>query len=305
MGWCSTRRPCASAHRIIRVAARTGEFLVLWNEGSSLKARRVRASDGALPDSADIFVGSPVVGISNDSWDKAPFDVTFDGQDYRVLWQTPRDGQRQLFTTRVSSTGTIEPNWVSAFLESSSTNWVGIAAQGPANFLVTYAQYDARSQYNPGGANQDRTRFRIVTANDCAHDVSPPIVTCPATLRLECTFSGQTTVDMNFSDNRGLRDVGNQPQYYGSPRTFTSSVSATDHSGNTTSCETEWTVVDTTPLIRVSTGAWRVLTRWRHVTMSPPRLVPLRAMRRAAPGSRGSSAVSHPQCQSREGPPGR
>ncbi|WP_395844203.1 immunoglobulin-like domain-containing protein [Cystobacter fuscus] len=229
----------------VRVAAREGGFLVLWSEGNTLKARRVRASDGALPDPADIPVGSPVeLPVPKDSWFKAPFDVTYDGQDYRVLWQTTDEyGRRRLMTTRVSPLGTLEPqaeDWLSGFHEDSPLDWVGIAAQAPSHFLVAYTQYDAR------GAHRNRTSFRLVTENSCTSDVSPPILTCPARVQLECTYGGMSdTDDVDFSDNCGLSDVGNLPRYYGSPGSFTGSVSAVDLSGNATACFTEWTVVDT------------------------------------------------------------
>ncbi|WP_395848479.1 DUF5011 domain-containing protein [Cystobacter fuscus] len=227
----------------VRVAARQGEFLVLWNEGTSLKARRVRASDGALLDAADIPVGSGAEFPLGSGWNGASFQATFDGQDYRVLWQATRDGQRQLRTTRVSTSGTLEAgaeDWLAAFHEASPGDWVGIAAQGPARFLVAYEQYEPAVAKN-------RTRFRLVSPNDCSHDVSPPLVTCPATLRLECTYSGQTVVDFDVHDNCDIQFVNYTPQYYGRPGTWTASVGAVDLAGNQASCDTVWTVVDTRP----------------------------------------------------------
>ncbi|ATB41793.1 hypothetical protein CYFUS_007263 [Cystobacter fuscus] len=226
----------------VRVAARAGEFLVIFNEGSSLKARRVRASDGALLDASDILVGSGAEFPADTGWNSASFSATFDGQDYRVLWQASRGGGRQLRTTRVSSSGTVEAGAEDglATLHGGSGDWVGIAAQSPSHFLVTYTQYDSSVENN-------RTRFRLVGPNDCAHDVSPPLVSCPATRRLECTYSGQTTVDMSVDDNCGIQFVSNTPQYFGQPGTWTHSVGAIDLAGNLTSCDTVWTVVDTRP----------------------------------------------------------
>ncbi|WP_245814314.1 DUF5011 domain-containing protein [Cystobacter ferrugineus] len=227
----------------VRVAARAGEFLVLWNEGASVKARRVRASDGALLDSADILVGSSAEFPLSTVWNGASFQATFDGQDYRVLWQATRNGRRELRTTRVSPSGTVEAgaeDWLAAFHAGSAGDWVGIAAQSPAHFLVTYAQYDPSVENN-------RTRFRLVSPNDCSNDVSPPLVTCPATLQSECAYNDQLAVDMDVGDNCGLQYVSNPPQSRGRPGTWTSSVVAVDIGGNEASCDTEWTVVDTRP----------------------------------------------------------
>ena len=52
----SPRVLSTASSRDVRVAAQGGEFLVLWSENSSLWARRVRASDGALLGSAVLVV---------------------------------------------------------------------------------------------------------------------------------------------------------------------------------------------------------------------------------------------------------
>ncbi|WP_051256616.1 DUF5011 domain-containing protein [Cystobacter fuscus] len=227
----------------VRVAARAGEFLVIFNEGTSLKARRVRASDGALLDSSDILVGSGAEFPTDTGWNDASFSATFDGQDYRVLWQASRGGGRQLRTTRVSPSGTVEAgaeDGLAAFHAGSAGDWVGIAAQSPAHFLVTYAQYDPSVESN-------RTRFRLVGPNDCSNDVSPPLVTCPATLQVECAYGDQLAVDMDVGDNCGLQYVSNPPQRRDRSGTWTSSVIAVDIGGNMASCDTVWKVVDTRP----------------------------------------------------------
>ncbi|MFY0563390.1 kelch repeat-containing protein [Archangium lansingense] len=80
-------------------------------------------------------------------------------------------------------------------------------------------------------------------------DLEPPVLTCPAAITVQCVYSGQDVLfdhaDPEFSDNCGLQWVNYQPEYIGSPSTFTSWISATDLSGNSTSCATVWTVVDT------------------------------------------------------------
>ncbi|OJT25279.1 hypothetical protein BO221_13110 [Archangium sp. Cb G35] len=87
-------------------------------------------------------------------------------------------------------------------------------------------------------------------------DVEPPFLTCPAAVTVECVFSGQDTIydhgDVDFGDNCGLKWVSVQPEYIGRPGTFTGWISATDLSNNSTSCSTQWTVVDThAPNLRV------------------------------------------------------
>ncbi|MET0404263.1 MAG: immunoglobulin-like domain-containing protein [Cystobacter sp.] len=183
---------------------------------------------------------SASIGLSY--WVETPFDVTYDGQDYRVLWQTQDNGRRKLMTTRVSALGTIEPEaheWISGLHDDSPPSWVGLAAQAPSRFLVAY------NQYKPD-VGQERTYFRLVSENSCENDVSPPIIVCPARVQLECTFSGQTDLnDYDWNENCGLQYFSNPPRYYGAPGRFTGSISAVDLSGNSTSCNTEWTVVDT------------------------------------------------------------
>jgi hypothetical protein len=125
------------------VAARAGrlsggaEFFVVWTgANNSLWGRRVRASDGAKLDAADILLGPAVA---------APAAVTFDGQDYRVAWQGTRDGRRAVLSTRVSAVGavTADAELVLSAVPNSSRPWrAGIAAAGVGRLLTVHMQYE-------------------------------------------------------------------------------------------------------------------------------------------------------------------
>jgi len=95
-----------------------------------------------------------------------------------------------------------------------------------------------------------------VQTSSCSPDVTPPVITCPATLTFECTYSGQQTVgELHFSDNCGISYISNPPHYIGAPGTATYSVYAQDSSNNTTHCSTVWKVVDTQPPTLVLNGS--------------------------------------------------
>ncbi|MET0403033.1 MAG: immunoglobulin-like domain-containing protein [Cystobacter sp.] len=250
----------------LRIAARPGEFLVVWNEGSSLKARRVRASDGVLLDASAITVATGADVTGNTYWRDMPFDVTFDGQDYRVLWQSTTSQGRQVKTTRVSTAGTIDPDaqdTLATYDASTPMDWVGLASQGPSRFLVTYTQQEP-------GSGQTRAMYRLVNPDPCLHDVTPPTVTCPATFQIECRYSAQTILyGATFEDSCGFQNVSRPPVYYGRPGTFTSSVGATDLAGNSTSCTTEWTVVDTDKPTVYRMGPPEIILRYGEPYVDP------------------------------------
>ncbi len=87
--------------------------------------------------------------------------------------------------------------------------------------------------------------------SSCSPDGEPPVLTCPAAITVQCVYSGQDIVTdhgaVHFSDNCGLNSVNMQPHYIGALGSFTGWISAVDLSGNSTSCSTRWTIVDTSP----------------------------------------------------------
>ena len=80
------------------ITASANQFLVVWNTGGYLKGTRVRSSDGALLDGGGLQVAGPGA---------TPASASFDGSDYRVAWQAAPSGVRGLFSTRVSTQGTL------------------------------------------------------------------------------------------------------------------------------------------------------------------------------------------------------
>ncbi|WP_434381585.1 immunoglobulin-like domain-containing protein [Melittangium boletus] len=217
----------------VRVAAQGGEFLVLWSD-NGLRARRVRASDGALLGSA-VLVDAALINTG-----QTPFDVSFDGAHYRLVWFGSRDGAPRLLTARMSPGGVVDAGTEQRLADVQSVDYdsgVGVAASGPGRFAVVGTRV-------PSGA--PNVFSQSVQPFSCAPDVTPPIITCPATQTYECVYSGQRVMeDYAFGDNCDIDYTSSSPHYIGEAHTRTYSVSATDTSGNTTYCHTQWHVVDT------------------------------------------------------------
>jgi hypothetical protein len=146
-----------------------GEFLVVWTgANSSLWGRRVRVSDGAKLDAADLLLGPAVA---------APASVTFDGQDYRVAWEGTRNGVRKALSTRVSAVGVVAQEAelaVSDLHASSRPLRGGIAASGLGRFATVYMQYEPT-------ASPHRGRLRLV--EDVRVSVSAELPVSSSTLR--------------------------------------------------------------------------------------------------------------------------
>ena len=90
------------------------------------------------------------------------------------------------------------------------------------------------------------------SGGSCSPDVEYPVIhNCPASITVECVYSGQDVLwdhaDIDIKDNCGISSVGYNPEYIGSQHSFMSYISATDLSGHTTYCHTQWNVVDTRP----------------------------------------------------------
>ncbi len=212
----------------VRVASRGGEFLVLWSD-NGLWARRVRASDGALLGAA-VLLDSTL----STQWGLS-FDATFDGEHYRVLWSGVREGTRRLLTARLSPNGSVDAGSEQRLAEAypAESEGLGIAAAGPGRFMAAY---------NPPA----NVSYRLVQPFSCAPDVTPPIITCPATKTYQCVYSGQRVMtDFEYGDNCGIAYTGTSPNYIGQPGIQTNHVSVTDLSGNSASCATQWNIVDT------------------------------------------------------------
>lgn len=125
----------ATNGRIPAVAARDGEFLVTWTSSDGgVWSRRVRASDGAMLGTSDIFVGPGALA--------APAAV-FDGTDYRITWPANRSGVGQLVATRLLSTDVVDAELVVAPLNTipfGSPRQAFIVPIGPGSFLTAYLQ---------------------------------------------------------------------------------------------------------------------------------------------------------------------
>ncbi|MFE8604291.1 DUF5011 domain-containing protein [Archangium violaceum] len=236
-----------------RVAARGDRFLVLWSSGSALKARSVRASDGALLGDERLLDNTLINTGGKD------FAVFLDGSDYRVVWKGTREGAPRLLAMTVTpdglGVGDSEQRLSDLQLSGSdSYAWVNAAPMGAKRYLTTYAHHTSSSTL---------AYYRLVNPFSCSPDVTPPVLRCPATLTVECTYSGQRTLgNFEYGDNCGLNYVSTIPEYIGSPGTSTHYVYATDTSNNTTYCHTVWTVRDTrAPTVYLSGSANMTLTQ--------------------------------------------
>ena len=136
------------------VASDGKDFLVTWQTGygwtttvGALSAARVRGSDGVPLE--------PSLTLAADHFSKA--NLTFDGSDYRVVYQRPWEGARQLVVTRVSPEGVVASGaeHVISTHQADSSQQVGIGATSKGRFLVAYGKYD-------GALGMERLRFREV-----------------------------------------------------------------------------------------------------------------------------------------------
>ncbi len=114
------------------IAAGGGQFLVTWSRGHFLEAMRV--STAGATSGLPIAIGSQSL---------APATVGFDGADFQVAWQGTRDGARKLFSTRVTSAGTVPAGAELLLSEVDAAAFVGssaVAATAPGHFVVAYTQ---------------------------------------------------------------------------------------------------------------------------------------------------------------------
>ncbi|KFE72514.1 DUF5011 domain-containing protein [Hyalangium minutum] len=142
------------------VAGQNGEFLAVWiGADNALWGRRLNAETGAKLGSADFSVGPAAL---------APPEVTFDGENYRVLWQATREGARKVLTTRVARDGTVAADTELLLADPSSAQALrgGIAAAGSNLYLAAYTAYDT-------ALSKSRGRFRLVTEGPS--NVSPEL----------------------------------------------------------------------------------------------------------------------------------
>jgi hypothetical protein len=168
----------AGNDRYPAVAARHEEFLVTWIGGDNgLKARRVRASDGAMLDEADIAVAPSASSYPA---------VTFDGMDYRIAWPDSSGGVRRVLSRRVSSQGVVAADaelLISELHASSLTDRGGIAAMGPGNLLISYVNYSA-------SVSKNRTMLRLVSdahePEPCTSGLPSLVLNGGSPLTLEC-----------------------------------------------------------------------------------------------------------------------
>jgi hypothetical protein len=158
------------------VASSGSQFLVSWlGSGGALRGARVRASDGALLDSAPLSLSASPAGLPA---------VTFDGTDYRVAWQSTRPGGRGLYSTRVApANGAVAGTELSlSGINSGTAVGTGIASTGQGRFLVSYPQHDAVT-------NKDRVKLRLVDdppPDQCTPGAPVLVVNGGTELVLEC-----------------------------------------------------------------------------------------------------------------------
>ncbi|WP_224367957.1 DUF5011 domain-containing protein [Hyalangium versicolor] len=157
------------------VASRSGEFLVVWYGGATLRARRLNSSSGALLDSTDIVVGQNPVGLP---------EVTFDGQDYRFIWESVRGGMGLKYVaSQMSTQGTVTAG-AEVELSNLSMNTAlergAIAAAAPGLVLTTYYEADPVT-------SMTRTMRRVLKEPQACESQAPTLtLTGAAELTLEC-----------------------------------------------------------------------------------------------------------------------
>ncbi|WNG53643.1 DUF5011 domain-containing protein [Archangium gephyra] len=136
-------------------------------------------------------------------------------------------------------------------LPSGEATMASAVAAGNGIYLLVWMETAA------GGSNPNIMGLRIRESDGAL------LLRCPATLTVECTYSGQRTLgNFEYGDNCGLNYVSTIPEYIGSPGTSTHYVYATDTSNNTTYCHTVWTVRDTrAPTVYLSGSANMLLTQ--------------------------------------------
>jgi hypothetical protein len=135
--------------KLVGVASSGGQFLVALRVGYS----RVRALR-ITPHETGWLLDSPSLVVAESS--ATPPGVAFDGENYWVAWQGPIDGERQVYSMRVSTQGQLgvgEEYNLSSVASNSLTDAPSIASVGPGRFLVAWSQ-------NEGGVN--RVRIRLV-----------------------------------------------------------------------------------------------------------------------------------------------
>lgn len=163
------------------LAAHNGQFLVAWSgNGGRIVTNRVRGSDGARLDGTGLVVTGSAL---------TPPSVLFDGQDYRVLWQDNRAGERRLLTTRLSSQGQVVAGAELdlSFVLSSTEGYKAFAASEPGHLLAAYAPSHA---------------LKLRRVEDVPQQEQPPcnegeptlVLNGSAELALECT-AGATYTD--------------------------------------------------------------------------------------------------------------
>jgi hypothetical protein len=187
----STPIPIAGGGQNAVVASSGSQFLVSWlGSGGVLRGTRVRASDGAMLDSASLSMSASPGGLPA---------VTFDGTDYRVAWQSNRPEGRGLFSARVApSNGAVAGAELSlSGINASTALGTGIASTGQGRFLVSYPQHEAVT-------NNDRIKLRLVDdpqPDECVPGAPVLVVNGGPELVLECqpgaTYSdpGATATD--------------------------------------------------------------------------------------------------------------
>ncbi|SEL31132.1 hypothetical protein SAMN05444354_105186 [Stigmatella aurantiaca] len=134
--------------KLVAVTSSGSQFFVALRVGySRVRALRIDGATGLLLDSPSLIVA--------ESSATAP-GVAFDGNGYRVAWQGPLDGAREVYSARVSTQGQLgvgEEYGFSSVPATSRVDAPAIAAEGPGRFLVAWSQ-------NEGSAN--RVRIRLV-----------------------------------------------------------------------------------------------------------------------------------------------
>src|SRR5450432_1115873 len=88
-----------SAGKTPAVASNGTTFLIVWDDGSDLRGTRIDG-DGNILDAA--------LTISSAAGEQIEPQVASNGTDYLVAWTDPRNGDKDIYATRVTGAGVVQ-----------------------------------------------------------------------------------------------------------------------------------------------------------------------------------------------------
>ncbi|SEM02804.1 protein of unknown function [Stigmatella aurantiaca] len=166
-------------------------FLVVWNEGSALKGKRVSKEQWRVLDATAFPVATEVATGAS---------VHFDTGRFRVTYEGARGGAGQVLTRRVTGSGEVGAEQVLSDLHASAgTETPSAASVGADQNLVAYRQFDA-------SVNQARIRVRRFSdPQEEACNLGGPTLTVNGgtELTLECGSGTYTDLGAQAVDGCG------------------------------------------------------------------------------------------------------